>query len=214
MQFSFNVTSQMFMCNIFGHGCASNSFGRYCDSNSFGNHCQYNSFGNNCCYNSFGSDCTANSFGDGCSANSFGNSCKYNTFGDYCITNSFGNDCHSNAFDDFCDRNTVFEYVYCIKIVNNTSPKAEIGRYTILSGQYGTDLLHKYQLTVSTLLSNQNYAMYVGMDTSGSVRVWNPATPFIAVTQGLAEAGKFLVVEGILIKKKGEIKEKREIRKM
>ena len=80
-------------------------------------------------------------------------------------------------------------------MVNNTSPETAIGRYTILSGQYGPDSLNKYQLTISTPYANQNYAMYVGLDTSGSVRIWNPATPFIAVAQGVSEAGKFLVVD-------------------
>ena len=80
-------------------------------------------------------------------------------------------------------------------MVNNTSPETSIGRYTILSGLYGADTEHKYQLTISTALINQNYPMYVGMDTSGTVRTWNPATPFVAVAQGLAEAGKFLVVD-------------------
>ena len=57
-------------------------------------------------------------------------------------------------------------------MVNNTSPGTSIGRYTILSGEYGTDALNKYQLTISTPI--QQYPMYVGMDTSGNVRVWNP----------------------------------------
>ena len=60
-------------------------------------------------------------------------------------------------------------------MVNNTSPETNIGRYTILSGQYGPDLSNKYQLTISTPYANQNYAMYVGLDASGSVRTWNPA---------------------------------------
>ena len=80
-------------------------------------------------------------------------------------------------------------------MVNNTSPERDIGRYTILGGQYGADESNRYQLTISTPLVSQNYPMYVGMDTSGTVRTWNPATPFVAVAQGLAEAGKFLVVD-------------------
>lgn len=60
-------------------------------------------------------------------------------------------------------------------MVNNTSPAAPIGRYTILSGHYGADAFNKYQLGISTPLGSQNYPMYVGLDASGSVRIWNPA---------------------------------------
>ena len=209
-QFSFNITSATFVCNIFGNYCYSNSFSHQCNDNSFGNNCQYNSFGNNCTNNSFGNECTANSFGysctynsfdngcgansfgNGCHSNSFGNNCTSNSFSDGCFSNSFGNYCKYNIFGDYCTYNTVFEYVYCIEIVNNTSPKLEIGRYTVLSGRYGTDFLHKYQLTISTPL--QNYPMYVGFDTSGSVRTWNPADAAVLVSQGMAQAGKFMVV--------------------
>ena len=36
--------------------------------------------------------------------------------------------------------------------------------------------------------------MYVGLDTSGSVRTWNPADAAVLVSQGMAQAGKFMVV--------------------
>ena len=181
--------------NSFGNSCNSNSFGNSCNDNSFCNYCYYNSFGSYCYYNSFGNYCRGNSFGNDCYSNSFGNYCFYNSFGNSCNDNSFGNSCQNNSFGNNCDFNTVSEDVYYIEMVNNTSPEAAIGRYTILSGQYGVDASNKYQLTISTPLSSQNYPMYVGLDTSSTVRIWNPATPFIAVTQGLAEAGKFLVVD-------------------
>ena len=60
-------------------------------------------------------------------------------------------------------------------MVNNTSPETTIGRYTILSGQYGVGALNKYQLTISTPLLSQNYAMYVGLDTNNNIKIWNPA---------------------------------------
>ena len=79
-------------------------------------------------------------------------------------------------------------------MVNNTSPETAIGKYTILSGRYGADSVHKYQLTISTPFLSQNYPMYVGMDTSGTVRTWNPADAAVLVSQGMAQAGKFMVV--------------------
>lgn len=60
-------------------------------------------------------------------------------------------------------------------MVNNTSPKSVVGRYTILSGQYGVNSSSKYQLTISTPLSNQNYPMYVGKNSNGNIKTWNPA---------------------------------------
>ena len=194
-QFDFSIMGNNCYSNSFGNSCNSNSFGNSCYYNSFGNNCHYNSFGNNCYSNSFGNNCHYNSFGNNCYSNSFGNSCYSNSFGNGCDNNAFGNNCQYNSFGNNCHYNSISEYVYYIEMVNNTSPEASIGRYTILSGQYSTDPANKYQLTISTPLVSQNYPMYVGMDTSGTVRTWNPATPFVAVAQGLAEAGKFLVVD-------------------
>lgn len=60
-------------------------------------------------------------------------------------------------------------------MVNNTSPKSVVGRYTILSGLYGADTEHKYQLAISTPMSSQNYPMYVGKNSNGNIKTWNPA---------------------------------------
>ena len=194
-QYSFSIFGHECYFISFGDGCKFNSFGNGCNSISFGDSCSANSFGNNCDSNSFGNNCNHNSFGNYCFGNSFSNNCSENSFGNGCSENSFGNNCFENSFGNNCQSNTVSERVYYIEMVNNTSPETAIGRYTILSGQYGPDSLNKYQLTISTSLVNQNYPMYVGLDTSGSVRIWNPATPFIAVAQGVSEAGKFLVVD-------------------
>lgn len=173
-QFAFNVLGDNCYSNTFGDDCQSNSFGDSCYSNTFGDSCGNNSFGDNCYSNTFGDNCLNNSFGDSCGNNSFGNSYYGNSFGNECGNNSFGNNCSDNTFDRQCGYNTVREGTSYIEIINGTQ-SASVGRYTILSGQYGTSVSNRYQLTISTSLASQNYAMYVGLDASGSVRIWNPA---------------------------------------
>ena len=162
--------------NTFGNYCYDNSFGNDCESNSFGNYCYDNSFGNNCGSNSFGNDCVGNSFGNNCGSNSFGNGCYNNTFGNGCYDNSFGNNCDGNSFGNNCVGNSFGNYFKYNALGNNIQyiemPTEKIYNTQILNGTKGTNSNNK--LTIEPT-PNANYPQYVARNSSGAIKIWNPA---------------------------------------
>ena len=155
--------------NTFGNYCYGNTFGNSCSNNTFGNNCYGNTFGNNCYGNTFGNSCSNNTFGNSCSNNTFGNNCYYNTFGNYCSNNTFGNYCYGNTFGNNCQNGTVFEGVGYVNVPGSGSP---IQYFAILSGTRGTS--NSNRLTIN-FVANKNYPQFAGKNTSGTLKIWNPA---------------------------------------
>ena len=145
--------------NTFGDGCNSNTFRSNCNSNTFGDSCYSNTFGNDGYSNTFGNDCHGNTFGNICHGNTFGNICYSNTFGDYCHSNTFGDSCNSNTFGDSCSYIDFF-------LTNGRG----VG-YNLLSGVLGSNSTH---YVVSGTQGNQ-FATYVGKNSSGVIKTWVPA---------------------------------------
>ena len=162
-----NSFGDNFSSNTFGYDCYSNTFGNDCYSNSFGNGCYDNLFGNDCDGNSFGNSFYRNSFGNYCINNSFGDNCYGNTFGYGCNSNSFGEDCNNNTFGNSFQSNAIGNEVLCIKI-----PTEKIYYTHILNGTKGTSTTNK--LTIKPT-PNANYPQYVARNSSGAIKIWNPA---------------------------------------
>ena len=162
--------------NSFGDDYESNSFGNNCHDNTFGNDCYHNSFGNYCVGNSFGDDYESNTFGNDCHDNTFGNDCYHNSFGNYCDGNSFGNYCDGNSFGNSCYRNSFGNYFKYNALGNNIQyieiPTEKIYNTQILNGTKGTSSTNK--LTIEPT-PNANYPQYVARNSSGAIKIWNPA---------------------------------------
>ncbi len=184
--------------NTFGNECYNNTFGNYCQDNTFGNSCYENTFGNSCYENTFGNNCGTNTFGNNgynntfgnsCSGNTFGNGCNNNTFGNYCSRNTFGNSCNNNTFGNgfwnntfgnFFESNTfgnniqqftVFEGVRYCDVTGGNNAENIRKNCQILNGTAGES---NSLLTIS-FTPNVSYAQVAGFNTSGALKIWNPA---------------------------------------
>ena len=171
--------------NTFGNELQSNSFGNSCVSNSFGNYCDANLFGSGCYYNSFGNDCGYNSFGSGCYNNSFGNNCVSNSFGNTCVSNSFGNSCHHNSFGNTCQTITVFDGVQFCSVTGGINNSVPVKNAQILNGTAGASYQNKLTITFA---ANKDYTQVAGLDSTGNIRIWNPADP-VTLPSNLAYIG-------------------------
>ncbi len=185
----FNTFGNGCGANTFGNGCGANTFGNGCSGNTFGNNCWNNTFGNSCCDNTFGNDCGGNTFGNsccdntfgnGCGANTFGNNCQNNTFGNDCGGNTFGNSCYDNTFGNECYNNTfgnniqqfsVFEGVRYCDVTGGNNAANTRKNCQILNGTAGES---NSLLTIS-FTPNVSYAQVAGFNTSGTLKIWNPA---------------------------------------
>ena len=157
--------------NRFLGNCHSNTFGNNCRGNSFGNEFFSNSFGNDFYSNSFGNEFYSNSFGNNCRGNSFGNNCGSNSFGNNCSQNSFGNMFFSDSFGNYCQSITVFDSVqYCS--VTGGSQNAPVKNAQILNGTTGASSSNKLTITFE---ANKSYTQIAGKNTSGTLKIWNPA---------------------------------------
>ena len=154
--------------NTFGYGCYSNTFGYGCYSNTFGDDCNSNTFGDGCYRNTFGNACNSNTFGNDCNSNTFGNACNSNTFGYGCYSNTFGNACDSNTFGNACSCNTFGNDCYYIDFFLTNGSGAN---YNLLTGVFGSNNAH---YVVSGTQDNQ-FATYVGKNSSGVIKTWVPA---------------------------------------
>ena len=166
-----NTFGNYFQNNSFGNNCGGNTFGNNCYSNSFGNNCGGNTFGNYCDYNSFGNDCCRKSFGNECYQNSVGNYCNNNSFGNGFQNNSFGNNCNSNSFGNYCQSITVFDSVQNCSVTGG-SQSAPVKNAQILNGTAGASLSNKLTITFE---ANKSYTQIAGKNTSGTLKIWNPA---------------------------------------
>lgn len=170
--------------NRFLGKCHSNTFGKGCYNNSFGNNCYSNSFGNDCSSNSFGNNFSQNMFGDYCHGNLSKNDCYSNSFGKGCYNNLFGNNCRQNSFENYCQTITVFNGVqYCS--VTGGSQRAPVKNAQILNGTKGTSSQNK--LTIN-FAANKSYTQIAGLDSTGNIRIWNPADP-VTLPSNLAYIG-------------------------
>ena len=166
--------------NTFGNGCGGNTFGNFCSRNTFGNYCSDNTFGNNnynntfgngCYYNTFGNSCWNNTFGNNCGSNTFGNECQNNTFGNYCSYNTFGNYFQSNTFGNNIQQFTVFEGVQYCDVTGGNNAANTRKNCQILNGTAGAS---NSLLTIS-FTPNVSYAQVAGFNSSGTLKIWNPA---------------------------------------
>ena len=165
-----NSFSQYCQNNSFSQGCVCNSFSQGCNNNSFSQGCYQNSFSQNCYNNSFSQNCSRNSFSQNCGANSFSQGCSYNSFSQYCQNNSFSQNCQYNSFSQNCTNIHLFEGVqYCDVSGNGSSGNPQNAQ--ILSGMVGTSNSH---LSV-VIAKGKAYTQMVGKNTSGAVKIWNPA---------------------------------------
>ena len=175
--------------NTFGNFCSYNTFGNSCGGYTFGNDCYNNTFGNSCSRNTFGNDCNSNTFGNYCNSNTFGNYFQFNTFGNSCNNNTFGNNCWHNTFGNGCGGNTfgnyfqfntfgnniqqftVFEGVQYCDVTGGNNAANTRKNCQILNGTAGTS---NSLLTIS-FSPNVSYAQVAGFNTSGTLKIWNPA---------------------------------------
>ena len=164
-----NSFSQYCQKNSFSQNCSNNSFSQGCNNNSFSQNCQNNSFSQNCFRNSFSQNCCYNSFSQGCQNNSFSQSCYGNSFSQYCYQNSFSQGCAQNSFSQNCTNIHLFEGVQFCDVTGTGSGNPQNAQ--ILSGMVGTSQSH---LSVS-IAKVKSYTQMVGKNTSGTVKVWNPA---------------------------------------
>ena len=158
--------------NRFGGNCYLNTFGNDCYNNTFGNYCYWNTFGNGCNYNTFGNGCYSNTFGNYCNNNTFGNYCNNNTFGNDCNNNTFGNYCNNNTFGNYCRQITVFDGVANCSITGGSSSNSYVQNAQILNGTQGNSSSNKLAIS---FVENKNYTQVAGKNTSGTLKVWNPA---------------------------------------
>ena len=163
---------------FFGAYCYSNHLKRNCNQNSFSQNCFRNSFSQGCSNNSFSQNCHQNSFSQNCSNNSFSQNCYNNSFSQYCQNNSFSQSCSRNSFSQYCSQNSfsqnctnihLFEGVQYCDVTGTGSGNPQNAQ--ILSGMVGTSQSH---LSVS-IAKGKNYTQMIGKNTSGTVKVWNPA---------------------------------------
>jgi len=159
--------------NTFGNGCFQNSFGNHFLNNSFGNYCYNNIFGNNCYQNSFGNSCNNNLLRNDCQSNSFGNNCLRNLFNNHCNQNSFGNRCNSNTFGNYSQTITVFDGVQNCSVIGGTQ-QDPVKNTQILNGTAGASSQNKLTINFAT---NKSYTQIAGLDSTGNIRIWNPADP-------------------------------------
>lgn len=166
-----NTFGNYFQFNTFGNGCESNTFGNRCNNNTFGNSCSSNTFGNGCSRNTFGNNCWYNTFGNSCGGNTFGNSCSRNTFGNDCSNNTFGNSCYENTFGNNIQQFTVFEGVQYCDVTGGNNAANTRKNCQILNGTAGAS---NSLLTIS-FTPNVSYAQVAGFNSSGTLKIWNPA---------------------------------------
>ena len=164
-----NLFSQNCFRNSFSQGCSQNSFSQYCSYNSFSQGCSQNSFSQSCSRNSFSQGCNNNSFSQYCQNNSFSQNCYQNSFSQNCSNNSFSQDCYNNSFSQSCTNIHLFEGVQFCDVTGTGSGNPQNAQ--ILSGMVGTSQSH---LSVS-IAKGKSYTQMVGKNTSGTVKVWNPA---------------------------------------
>ena len=175
--------------NTFGNNCGANTFGNYCSDNTFGNYCSNNTFGNFCSRNTFGNYFQSNTFGNSCGSNTFGNNNYNNTFGNFCSRNTFGNECQNNTFGNGCGGNTfgngccyntfgnniqqftVFEGVQYCDVTGGNNAANTRKNCQILNGTAGAS---NSLLTIS-FTPNVSYAQVAGFNSSGTLKIWNPA---------------------------------------
>ena len=133
--------------------------------------CYGNSFGTDCQNITLGDWCTDNTFGNDCQGNTFGNICESNTFGNNCGGNTFGNGCGANTFGNNIQQFTVFEGVQYCEVTGGDNAANTRKNCQILNGTAGTS----NSLLTITFTPNVSYAQVAGFNTSGTLKIWNPA---------------------------------------
>ena len=125
------------------------------------------------CYaNVLGSYSHNNSFGNDYGNNTFGNSYGGNTFGNNYGRNTFGNYYHENTFGNYYYWITSDNGVQYIQINCSTGSSNYLQYLHILSGTKGNS--SSSRLTVSPTAGKKS-CQFVGLNSSGSLRIWIPA---------------------------------------
>ena len=165
----------------FGNGNNNLSFGNENNQMSFGNENNQMSFGNSNFRMSFGNNNGNLSFGNNNYDMTFANSNGDMSFGNYNYRLSFGNynrqmsfgngNCYM-SFGNYTRNLTVFEGgAYC-DIDGGSSQNSYVQNAQILNGTAGTSNSNRLQISFS---ENKSYIQIAAIDSSGNLRIYNPA---------------------------------------
>lgn len=157
--------------NTLGSNCGSTIFGGFCSGNTFGGYCYNTTLGYECMDNIFAEGCSDNTFGHGCGSNTFGVVCSNNIFGDMCGFNVFKGGCSSNTFGERCYYNTFENGCMRLKIgasITNTYVHAGTNNQRFVEDGNETTLTINF-------LASKNYCQHAGINSSGELKIWNPA---------------------------------------
>lgn len=162
-----------------GNGNSYNVFGRNCDAITLGNACWGNRFGDQCVNVVFGNDCYDNTFGNFCKILRFEDGVKFSSIGIFCrninisynvLCVTIGHQCEGIycffAEDIYIGSGT--KYVQ----ISGTDLATKTKNCTILPGTSGTNLNNRLTIPFEV---EKTYPQFAGKNTSGTLKVWNPA---------------------------------------
>ena len=187
-QCNMNKFSQGCSGNQFSQNCYYNQFSQYCSNNQFSQECNGNQFSQSCNNNSFSQGCSYNQFSQGCCDNQFSQYCQNNTFSQYCSNNQFSQGCFGNQFSQNCQSNTFSQECYEVILPESSHHfRLQPGVHSIEVVATGNDGDPQYVHILSgvagskgssvtvTIAKDTAYTQMVGMDSNGTMQVWNPA---------------------------------------
>ncbi|MDE5688582.1 MAG: hypothetical protein K2I18_08170 [Paramuribaculum sp.] len=165
-----NVLGEFCKGNVFRYGCVDNNLGSECNNNIFNQECSVNILAGNVYGNELGTCCHDNQFSAMCSGNTIGPYCRHNTFNTYFRGNHLKQNVQYCTFGDYIENISVGNNVMYIDVAGGDRASAPLTLLHILNGVHGIsgDLLQ-----ISPALSG--YCQYVGVSSSGVLKIWNPA---------------------------------------
>ena len=174
------ISSASFNDGFFsGNGNSYNVFGRNCDNITLGNSCWGNRFGDECinvvfdnvCYdNIIGNYCRLLRFAEAVEYSSIGLSCRSIGLSYYVFGVTIGHRCEGIycAFAEDIYIGSGTKYVR----MSGTDSQTKTKYCTILSGTSGTNLNNRLTIPFEV---GKTYPQFAGKNTSGTLKVWNPA---------------------------------------
>lgn len=158
--------------NTLGSSCTDISLAGYSGFNVLHNDCSNIDLNGTATSNLFGPRCAYISTVSGLSDTYFGSGCYYITLGSGVRECSFGNACHYIEMGDCIVQSTFEDGVQYVRFETvGAAWDHLVKNYYFLTGTQGT--LNNY-IEITGVLDN-NFTTYVGRQTDGTLRVWNPA---------------------------------------
>ena len=158
-------------CNLFiGADISENSLDFNCNYNFFEEGSTYITLGKGCSNNIFrpgcfsiilGDQCNGNKLGKGCDNITFGRSCNNNNLGEQCSSFLFGDDCSSNKFGNR-DRVIILD-PGCSALSNEEDDIAN--KHFLIGTSFSS----------FSFITNKTAFQFVGLDSSNTMKFWNPA---------------------------------------